>query len=822
MRFAWLAILLCPLPAFAAKALEVRVGERSCANHYAKLKSPYKKILAASAGVHAAGLSAYVALQPEPKKPLAKKPTKSAIEKYFSKEEDLPLSRLLSRETIVEKAQDNLLSAKKKRGHKYSYGELLIQSEIRSKEPPDLTLLTQALRRYKKDQTVLKRIYNDSKLKQLEKIEKAVSYLHQNFFRHYCRDYGNLTNFFAKEKCGNCQSNTKLVLAHLQDAGLYPPQDFQLGAQLYTDHIAPVLIEKKTKRVLDLVTNKEQAAPSAPVYDPALLFHGLLTNMGVKPEATYADLLIADASDAAAGEPSGPMTGKIDSNTDFTGGKGSFGNGQPIPESTEMGREGMSQSFLGRERAPERPQIKIDFSALKLVVEAKRDDSDYDLTVDASDKEITASAKIAALCKEELSQLTFESYQKCQDKRSHQRIDKKLATPAGQLLQKFAQHPEKAATYRAEDLKAMADLLDEMNAEQREVLTHNYTRQYMMTPHPLLTRIFEMISNLDEKLQNDPITFLNFLDNLPKEKRVSVGRLFSKPPWRELYPFLEESSSYINDYDHEGYKALRTLLFKDEEMFLYQPKTALGPKDMVLYLDGDIKSGYVGQFHQPEGHEDTLVSPKEKEKDPGGKIGSSKEHGGVDAEVETKLRLAPTTVAALIPFLSSTDESPSSYANFPDGKSGAAKYFTPAVVQAFDEANPGRHAFDRYEALAKQYFDFSQYDIRDDSDASPRFFQLFGKEKFYYPFNETRMNDTNDMLTGDRFGGPFPEALAKYILKEHKNQMKSWDKNDPDSKGYKQIFGLEPYDEPIIREQDIPEENPPEEEPDTSEGNSEQ
>ncbi|MGZ3693720.1 MAG: hypothetical protein ACXWQO_05940, partial [Bdellovibrionota bacterium] len=242
----------------------------------------------------------------------------------------------------------------------------------------------------------------------------------------------------------------------------------------------------------------------------------------------------------------------------------------------------------------------------------------------------------------------------------------------------------------------------------------------------------------------------------------------------------------------------RELLYNDDEMFVFRPKTKLGPKDMVLYLDGDMKSGYVGHMHQPEGHEDTFTAPKEKDKSPDGKTGNSAIGGGIDQEVETKLRLSPATVAALVPFLPTFAENADQSNTFPKGRAGAAKYFTPGVVQAFMDSKPSDKNFGIFEDMAKIYF--GGLDVRDYDDEKVRFFQLFGQEKFFYPFYADLDDKTNVEYSGGGFGGPYPEFLAKAILAGEKKVMDSWEKQE----GIKREFSLRAYDEPVIREGDIP------------------
>jgi hypothetical protein len=219
-------------------------GRAACSTAFAELRPPFRKIVALSAGAHVAGLGAYSLLQPKPPAEQPKPPTRSEAEKYFSPDEPPPASRLLSREEIIKRSTDIVARDAKNKGSEYKRPETLIQSEIASKSPPDLALLGKTLRQFHRDQAVIQRTANRYGKKQLEKIEAAVAYLHRNYFRHYCRDRGHLADFFGPAQCGNCQSNTKLVLAHLQAAGISPPDGYEYGAQLYADHIAPVLIEK--------------------------------------------------------------------------------------------------------------------------------------------------------------------------------------------------------------------------------------------------------------------------------------------------------------------------------------------------------------------------------------------------------------------------------------------------------------------------------------------------------------------------------------------------------------------------------------------------
>lgn len=69
-----------------------------------------------------------------------------------------------------------------------------------------------------------------------------------------CQASGFAISYFT-ERCGNCVSNVFALLPTLYDLKIPPPEGFQYGVQIYSDHVAPVLFSK-TQGVVDLYTLK--------------------------------------------------------------------------------------------------------------------------------------------------------------------------------------------------------------------------------------------------------------------------------------------------------------------------------------------------------------------------------------------------------------------------------------------------------------------------------------------------------------------------------------------------------------------------------------
>lgn len=105
----------------------------------------------------------------------------------------------------------------------------------------------------------------------------------------YYRDDNSLKGFFVDGHT-NCQGQTALFFALVRDLGLKAPEPYVFGSQFFTDHVRPVLLNTKTRSVLDLVyATGEAFDPKAPILQGGGLNLLALANLDVRGAKLYFD-----------------------------------------------------------------------------------------------------------------------------------------------------------------------------------------------------------------------------------------------------------------------------------------------------------------------------------------------------------------------------------------------------------------------------------------------------------------------------------------------------------------------------------------------------
>ncbi len=171
---------------------------------------------------------------------------------------------------LLEKAREILKSKETFR----NYGSFFLQIEGEAKSL--LSEWKEELKEFKKAGTVenlIKKLYEDKG--QLKK---------------YVKGEPRMARIFKGEG-GNCASQTLLTVAAIRDSGIPLPEGYVLGVQMFSNHIQPVLYNRKKGKLWILVSNEKTEKIVAPVYHPKLLIHAYLKKQGEhSPEK---DLLIA-------------------------------------------------------------------------------------------------------------------------------------------------------------------------------------------------------------------------------------------------------------------------------------------------------------------------------------------------------------------------------------------------------------------------------------------------------------------------------------------------------------------------------------------------
>ncbi len=89
----------------------------------------------------------------------------------------------------------------------------------------------------------------------------------------YVRAQTALSRFVSGEGA-NCVARTVTILSLLRDLKIEPPSGWKLGAELYFDHIQPVLVNVNSQVVIDLISNQKREKLTQPIYS----VEGLLNN----------------------------------------------------------------------------------------------------------------------------------------------------------------------------------------------------------------------------------------------------------------------------------------------------------------------------------------------------------------------------------------------------------------------------------------------------------------------------------------------------------------------------------------------------------------
>lgn len=125
-----------------------------------------------------------------------------------------------------------------------------------------------------------------------KKIDWVISRLYEDFYKNFCSQKARLNDILT-ERCGNCESQTKLIISAFKDLGIDVGEGRVLAAQLFRDHIQPVIYDKAKDQIWDLKSGDTIQGVEAPLYEPELLVHGYAKKRGATPYPA-SHLLIAD------------------------------------------------------------------------------------------------------------------------------------------------------------------------------------------------------------------------------------------------------------------------------------------------------------------------------------------------------------------------------------------------------------------------------------------------------------------------------------------------------------------------------------------------
>jgi hypothetical protein len=94
---------------------------------------------------------------------------------------------------------------------------------------------------------------------------------------------------------GNCEAQTKLLVAAFRATDLAMPAGVELGVEVFQDHVQAVLVDRQKGTVWNLLTGEQGGPPKSDVYRPAILLAAYLRGLGRVPPVNENALLVLRA-----------------------------------------------------------------------------------------------------------------------------------------------------------------------------------------------------------------------------------------------------------------------------------------------------------------------------------------------------------------------------------------------------------------------------------------------------------------------------------------------------------------------------------------------
>lgn len=175
------------------------------------------------------------------------------------------------------------------------------------------------------------------------RLETGVSNLMLVLFRdahlaRYRREEAGISGFLVDRNAGgNCEAQTKLVVAAMRASEMPLPEGFELGIEVFQDHAQAVLVRRRDRTIWNLLTGVQEGAPRGEVYRPTILLSAYLRGLGrVPPVADSALLLLRAPRPPHLAGVAGPAPSFYTSSTlRLPASRVRFAEGMP-PESTEV------------------------------------------------------------------------------------------------------------------------------------------------------------------------------------------------------------------------------------------------------------------------------------------------------------------------------------------------------------------------------------------------------------------------------------------------------------------------------------------------------
>lgn len=337
---------------------------------------------------------------------------------------------------------------------------------------------------------------------------------------------------FLKGAGGNCEAQVKLILSAMAAAQIRLAPSQSIGVQVFGDHVQVVIYDRKTNEVWDLMSGKTVNVVDAPIYDPHILYQAYLKGEDEFSPVADRDLIIVEPGSAGDGKGRKVFT---NSKMRFPDGGNLFGRGQTpdrayVP-SPYMDLDGASDGTV----SDLRPVAVTSLEQMPRFPELVRQlvsnqgwtiESTYDMHLVFKTQEQSRHFSMLATTEERrafLIQLT------------QQALAETLAFKEGKNALAVVSDMNAAKKYSDAEFKRAVGFVESVFHSAMQSSVHLYVMGYSREERlaydkhylkgPVVALLRQRISRLRRDIANQPLMFVQLLNELSHEKRVELFAL---------------------------------------------------------------------------------------------------------------------------------------------------------------------------------------------------------------------------------------------------------------------------------------------------------
>lgn len=349
----------------------------------------------------------------------------------------------------------------------------------------------------------------------------------------YTRGHARLTDFLKGEG-GNCEAQTKWVLATFAETGLKLPESYQSTIQVFSDHVQPVIYDQKKGRVWNLIQNKWNSKTEAPLYEAHLFYYSYLKAKGVDSPIKKNDLLLSKTGwlsklksiPLAILDAIFSLGSRTNTNLRFPEEAELFGLGRvperawlPNPYPYSLAERAISlrvwdeRGEIGRGYSAEKSEIGLRGFSLTL---------GHRVLVLETEAQATFYNQLPTIVEKRdfLIDLALQKFKPTLQSPSFEKVLTLLSRPSTIKQYRLEEIGEVTRTLKSVQrfLKFLATYID-LAFRQREGFGSKTTFKDIVSSHPLLNFFIEKKKGFGERMSKNALSFVLFVDQLDKEKR---------------------------------------------------------------------------------------------------------------------------------------------------------------------------------------------------------------------------------------------------------------------------------------------------------------